>query len=221
MAENVVAHEEEDEHFSAGIDAGEWGTEAGAIAVGTWELGAASVRFARGAFSMEFITEGVSAGIREWAIGAEVELAPRFVKPPTVAPVEAVSPTTAELFQDMSVSGSYPVRVGGKHHLMPRALGNRLPYGHKALTDLKSFKHSVLQGELDVHLRGITKTLDDGTSVDMLPRRGNPGRAVRRNFTLEERIKAVDDFFRGFADGRFYPAFRMELNAARKAGKLE
>jgi hypothetical protein len=55
----------------------------------------------------------------------------------------------------------------------------------------------------------------------MLPRRGNSGATVRRNFTPQERIGALDAFYRTFADGRYYAAFRMELNAALKRGRLK
>ena len=36
------------------------------------------------------------------------------------------------------------------------------------------------------------------------------------NFILNERINALDNFYREFGEGRYYPAFRMELNAAQK-----
>jgi hypothetical protein len=111
--------------------------------------------------------------------------------------------------------------VPGRHHLSPRSLGNRLPYGDDALTLLSGKGHTILQGELEAHLRTITKTLPGGKVVDMLPRRGNSGATVRRNFTPQERIGALDAFYRTFADGRYYAAFRMELNAALKRGRLK
>lgn len=132
-----------------------------------------------------------------------------------------VARSTGEILQELFDASDFPRRVPGKHHLMPHALGNELPYGHKSLTLLKSaMKHTVLQGALDDYLRGITKTLPNGRVVSMLPTRGNPGTIVRRMFSPVERVQAVDRFYRGFAGGRYYPAFRMELNAARKAGRL-
>ena len=70
------------------------------------------------------------------------------------------------------------------------------------------------KGELNAHLRTVTKKLPSGEVVDMMPRRGNAGEVVCRNFTPEERINALDDFYRHFAEGRYYAAFRMELNTA-------
>ena len=127
---------------------------------------------------------------------------------------------TNELIRNLFDSVDFTGRVRGKHHLFPKALGNNLPYGHKSLILLGRTKHTVLQGMLDRHLRTITKRLQNGTVVDMFPRRGNSGRHIIRNFTLDERINAIDTFYRNFLNGRFYPAFQMELNAAIKGGHL-
>jgi hypothetical protein len=54
----------------------------------------------------------------------------------------------------------------------------------------------------------------------MMPRRGNAGKLVLLNFALAERINALDAFYQNFADGRYYAAFRMELNAAWAKGRL-
>jgi hypothetical protein len=74
---------------------------------------------------------------------------------------------------------------------------------------------------LNVHLRRITKKLAGGEVVDMMPRRGNAGIVVRRNFTSTERINALDAFYRNFAEGRYYAAFRMELRAALSKGSYK
>lgn len=103
---------------------------------------------------------------------------------------------------------------------MPYALGNLLKRGHKSLTGLGSMAHSVLQGELDKHLMAITKTLPDGKVVSMFANPQNPGVRVRQVFSLEERVNAVDSFYRNFAGGRYHASFRMEINAAGKQGKL-
>jgi hypothetical protein len=70
-------------------------------------------------------------------------------------------------------------------------------------------------------LRTVTKKLTGGKVVDLMPRRGNAGKLVLRNFTLDERINAMDEFYRKFAEGRYHAAFRMELNAARAKGRLQ
>ncbi|WP_232101926.1 polymorphic toxin-type HINT domain-containing protein [Gimesia chilikensis] len=125
-----------------------------------------------------------------------------------------------ELLQDVYDANSFKTITAGKHHLSPKAVANDLRYGHKSLTDLNSFKHTVLQGALDDFLLNKTKLLADGRVVHMKPQTGNSGRTVRANFTLQERIDALDEFYSSFVEGRYYPAFRMELNAAKKTGKL-
>ncbi|MDQ2180187.1 RHS repeat domain-containing protein [Marinifilum sp. D714] len=124
-------------------------------------------------------------------------------------------------FLDPTDGINYTRRVAGKHHLFPVSLGNNLRYGHKSLTNLGSTKHTILQGALDDHLKTVKKTLSDGTIVDMFARKGNSRAKIKKNFTLEERIQAVDDFYKTFDNGSYYPAFRMELNAATKADKLK
>jgi len=89
------------------------------------------------------------------------------------------------------------------------------------LTLLSGEKHAILQGELNAHLRSVTKKLPGGEVVDMMPRRGNAGKLVRWNFTPEERLNALNSFYRGFAEGRYYVAFRMELNAALAKGMFK
>lgn len=145
---------------------------------------------------------------------------PGQLKAASATPAPPAPRSSTEVLQELFDANDYTRRVGGRHHLTPKALGNELRYGHKSLTNLGEMKHTVMQGALDNHFRGVTKTLSNGKTVDMLPRRGNPGARVRRVFSLDERVQAVDDFYKTFASGRFYPAFRMELNAARKAGKL-
>jgi len=127
----------------------------------------------------------------------------------------------SDILAELASRKNYAPTVSGRHHLLPRALGNNLPYGHKALTLIRGEKHAILQGELNVHLRSITKKLLGGKVVDMMPRRGNAGKVVLLNFTLDERIRALDDFYRNFAEGRYYAAFRMELKAARAKGRLQ
>ena len=110
-------------------------------------------------------------------------------------------------------------RVAGKHHLFPRALGNGLRYGHKSLTMVGTEKHTILQGALDNFLKTQQKVYR-GKTVTMFPKKGNPGAIIRKAWNLDERIEILTQFYKTFENGRFYPAFKMELNAARKAGKL-
>jgi hypothetical protein len=54
----------------------------------------------------------------------------------------------------------------------------------------------------------------------MFPRKGFNGEKVRAAFTPAERINALDNFYQTFEGGRYYPAFRMELNVVNKLGGL-
>ena len=153
-------------------------------------------------------------GVEESADDVRVE-GPQAREGPFGALAGRAKRPVRDILAELTSRKNYAPTVSGRHHLWPRALGNYLPYGHKTLTLLSGEKHAILQGELNAHLRTVTKKLPGGQVVDMMPRRGNAGEAVCRNFTPEERINALDAFYRNFAEGRYYTAYRMELNAAR------
>ena len=108
----------------------------------------------------------------------------------------------------------------GKHHMFMRSLGNLLPYGHDALTPLDAVDHTAVHIALKEFLKGQTKVIN-GKTVDMFPRKGNPGAAVRNNFRLQERMDAFDEFYKNYQGGRFYKNYSDEVNAAIKAKKLQ
>jgi hypothetical protein len=47
----------------------------------------------------------------------------------------------------------------GLHHMFSRALGNRLPYGDRALTYLSRAEHGALHGALNAHLERYTTSI--------------------------------------------------------------
>jgi large repetitive protein len=106
----------------------------------------------------------------------------------------------------------------GYHHLIPRALGNMTPYGSKHLTYLNSAKHTHLQNSLNDFLKDRRTTLASGKEINMYARKGNTGATIQSNFSKPEREAALHDFYSTFEGGRYYPAFKMELNAAKKKG---
>ena len=110
--------------------------------------------------------------------------------------------------------------TAGRHHMIPRGLGNELRYGHKSLTNLGASKHTQWQQDLDDELRKYTK-LDPrtGTLVNMCPG-DSSGAIVQRTFTKAERLAVLDNFYRTWKNGRMYAAFIMELKAAMKLGKF-
>jgi len=178
--------------------------------------------------SLESLTSG-AAGSDERIMPAGVEQSaaevggqgPQAQEGPFGARAGAAKRPVSDILAELTSRKNYAPTVSGRHHLWPRALGNNLPYGHKALTMIRGEKHAILQGELNVHLRSVTKKLPGGELVDMMPRRGNAGKLVRWNFTPEERINVLDGFYRNFAEGRYYVAFRMELNAAWANGRIK
>ncbi len=125
-----------------------------------------------------------------------------------------------EIYEALVEAHHWGKVVAGMHHLMPRALGNFLPYGHRSLTMLKSVKHTALQRALNAYLRKLPKRFYKGKLYHMCPRAYNSGKIVRNLWTLEERIDAVDQFYLTFMKGVHHTSFRMEINAARKAGYL-
>src|SRR5262249_28263662 len=51
------------------------------------------------------------------------------------------------ILEDVARGKNYTTRVAGRHHFLPRSLGNGLPYGDDALTLLGGRQHTILQGE--------------------------------------------------------------------------
>src|SRR5579871_3739738 len=60
------------------------------------------------------------------------------------------------------------------------------------LTDMPVKKHQALHNDLNDHLDGYT----DGAGNNMRPRRGNSGKKIRRNFSRDERLDALADFYK-------------------------
>ena len=109
----------------------------------------------------------------------------------------------------------------GDHHFVPRSLGSKTPYRHSSLTHLNQADHTRVHQSLNNFLRTKTKTLPNGKVVDMLPRRGNAGAVVRNNFTKQERLKALVDFYKGFDNGKYYQNFLAELKVATQKGWIQ
>jgi hypothetical protein len=106
----------------------------------------------------------------------------------------------------------------GDHHMVPRSLGSKTPYRHSSLTNLTAAQHTKLHKKLTQHLKTYTKTLANGKKVDMLPRRGNSGRDVRQNFSKQERLHALSDFYKKYEKGKYMPNFLNELRTATQNG---
>ena len=108
----------------------------------------------------------------------------------------------------------------GKHHFVPRSLGGVLSYGHSVLTRLNVFRHTKLHTRLALHLDGITKVVN-GHSYTMLPKAGQSGDVVRRVFSPQERIAALDQYYRNYNKGEYYRSFLEELSYILSKGKFQ
>ncbi len=82
------------------------------------------------------------------------------------------------------------------HHSDPKFMGGD---PKQPLTDLPRSTH---RGEEGLHndLNKFLKERKNELGHDMAPRRGNPGSKVRDNFSREERLRALADFYKKFYD---------------------
>ena len=63
----------------------------------------------------------------------------------------------------------------------------------QSLTTLNEQVHKDLHKDLNDFLKNRT----DGFGNHMRPQRGNSGQKIRQNFTRQERLEALRDFYRG------------------------
>jgi hypothetical protein len=76
------------------------------------------------------------------------------------------------------------------HHADPRFLGGA---ANQSLTRLAEGTHKNLHRDLNDFLR----TRTDQFGNHMRPQRGNSGQDIRQNFSRQERLEALRDFYRG------------------------
>jgi RHS repeat-associated protein len=82
------------------------------------------------------------------------------------------------------------------HHSDPKFMGGK---SDQKLTDMPAGEHQQLHQDLNKHLEGYR----DSQGNTMRPTSANPGDNIRGNFTREERLKAMSDFYNG--SGAKYP----------------
>ena len=102
----------------------------------------------------------------------------------------------------------------GLHHFLTKALGSRLPYGHrilKAAGALKAVEHTALHQALNKHLRSWR-------GGNMCPSSVNPGALIRLTFLRNERLRALSEFYRNYDGGRYWKHFQNELKAMVQRG---
>jgi hypothetical protein len=75
-----------------------------------------------------------------------------------------------------------------KHHSDPKFMGGD---PKQKLTDLPAEQHKSLHKKLNEHLENYT----DEFGNSMRPKKGNSGEKIRKNFSREERKKAMQEFY--------------------------
>jgi hypothetical protein len=88
--------------------------------------------------------------------------------------------------------GLRPVRVVEEHHSDPIFMEGD---PNQPLTTMEVGAHRRLHADLNAFLRGIT----DDFGNDMSPRRGNSAERIRSNFSRDERLDALAEFYRRYA----------------------
>jgi RHS repeat-associated protein len=81
-----------------------------------------------------------------------------------------------------------------RHHSGPVFMGGKKD---QELTDMPAGEHQQLHQDLNKHLGSVT----DSKGNTMRPTKANPGQNIRGNFTREERLKAMADFYKGAGAG--------------------
>jgi hypothetical protein len=129
--------------------------------------------------------------------------------------------TTEHVYRVGALGALVHNTCAGDHHFVSRALGSRTPYRHSSLTWLNQAEHTRVHAELNKFLRDQTKTLAGGKVVDMMPRRGNSGAEIMKNFTKQERLSALSKFYKQFDGGKYHQNFLSELKVATQKGWID
>lgn len=103
------------------------------------------------------------------------------------------------------------------HHFWPVSMGSLL---RKGTLHLDAVEHTDLHKALNQHLSGIGKYVE-GKWVTMWARKGNPTKAVTRNFSPDERLKALTDFYTNYQNKKYLPNFKSEISNTMELGKFK
>ena len=76
-----------------------------------------------------------------------------------------------------------------KHHADPKFMGGK---PNQPLTTMPTTQHQHLHKDLQSHLRSYVDKFGNTMSHSS----ANPGRAIRSNFTRQERLRALQDFYK-------------------------
>jgi hypothetical protein len=97
----------------------------------------------------------------------------------------------------------------GYHHLWPRAWGNLIPYGNKALVHLTETEHTLIHKKLTEYLIATT-----GKSFNSMK-----GSEWVKNYKLEGLSNLLDDFYHLFSTTTEGKAMALRLNEIKNAPK--
>ncbi|MCA9118590.1 MAG: hypothetical protein H6822_03905 [Planctomycetaceae bacterium] len=173
-----------------------------------------------------------SASQGDWLSAGELQVGERLngtSGPITIAAITPLSGT--HRVYNMTVQGEHLYRVAecgvlvhntcaGYHHFVLRSLGSKVPYKDSILRNLNSFRHTKIHRALSEHLNDLSKTVD-GKIYTMLPKKGQSGKTVREVFGADERLAALDDFYRKYNGGEYYQDFQKELAETLSRGLFE
>ena len=76
------------------------------------------------------------------------------------------------------------------HHSDPKFMGGE---ANQELTAMEKGEHKALHKDLNNHL----KEVKDGKGNHMRPQKGNSGKQIQKNFSRQQRIQAMKDFYKG------------------------
>ena len=96
----------------------------------------------------------------------------------------------------------------GRHHFVPRFMGNEMRNGTKWLSEAE---HSALHTALNNFLKPL----------GMAPKRGWGGAKIIKAFTKKQRVQALYDFYKDYQGGKYLQDFINELRYISAHGLLK
>jgi len=96
----------------------------------------------------------------------------------------------------------------GRHHFVPRFMGNEMRNGTKWLSEAE---HSALHTALNNFLKPL----------GMAPKRGWGGAKIIKAFTKKQRVQALYDFYKNYQGGKYLQDFINELRYISAHGLLK
>ena len=110
------------------------------------------------------------------------------------------------------------------HHMVPRSMGNNLRLGNPGLTLLGQQQHRQLHSAMRSYFtqpRFTRPHPDTGAAVNIATRAALNRGGSKPAFSVADRVRALDGFYRQYQGGRYVESFRRETGFAAAAKKLK